>query len=109
VLGLSAYFIQQNAHLDDPLFLPDLDEEFQFEAVLCGVERMLGTAMKLKKGATKAIRWVPFHDHVGFCDRLRGIAAGAVFGEALGVKLLVEWEPCEPCPVDFLQVFEKSE
>lgn len=108
--GLSAYFIQQNGDRDEPLFLPDLDEDLQFEAALCGgVGGMLGTAMKLKKGATKAIRWVPGHDHVGFCDRLRGIAAGAVFADVLGVKLLVEWNPCEPCPVDFLQVFEESQ
>jgi hypothetical protein len=57
----------------------------------------------------KAILWSPIHDYVGFCDRLRGIAAGAVFAEELGAKLLVRWDPCEPCPVDFLDVFQESD
>jgi hypothetical protein len=57
----------------------------------------------------KAILWSPTQDYVGFCDRLRGIAAGAVFAEELGAKLFVRWNPCEPCPVDFLDVFEESD
>jgi hypothetical protein len=57
----------------------------------------------------KAILWSPSLDQVGFCDRLRGIAAGAVFAKELGAKLFVKWDSCGPCPVDFLDVFQESD